>query len=110
MIIKDYFEIIYWAISVCILGVTIYWIKMSPIEAVKTGRELDNQQNKHNSKMDLFLLLFSLRGNPTHRDFVNGLNQIDIVFEDSSEVLSAWEKLLESLNNRTGNTIENLIC
>lgn len=44
-------------------------------------------------------MLFYLRGNPTHRDFVTGLNQIDIVFEDSSEVLTAWGKLYDTLNN-----------
>jgi len=51
--------------------------------------------------------LFSLRGNPTHYDFVNGLNQIDIVFEDEEKVLVAWEKLYESLgNNNLTNPIQ----
>lgn len=100
---KDYFEIIYWIISLLILGFTVYWIAISPIKAVETGRKLDNEQNKYNSKKDLFLKLFSLRGNPTHHSFVNGLNQIDIVFEDSPEVLTAWGKLYDSLNNNNQN-------
>ncbi len=96
---KDYFEIAYWIISLGILGVTVYWIATSPIRAVETGRKLDNEQNKYNAKRDLFLTLFSLRGNPTHYDFVSGLNQIDIVFQDEEKVLVAWEKLYESLGN-----------
>lgn len=109
MTTKDYFEIGYWAVSVLILIATVYWVAISPIKAVQTGRKLDNVQNKHKAKSDLFLMLFSLRGNPTHHNFVNGLNQIDIVFEDSPEVLTAWGKLYESLNNRSqNNTLENL--
>lgn len=103
MTAKDYFEIGYWAVSLIVLGVTVYWIKISPIKAVETGRKLDNEQNKYSAKKDLFLMLFSLRGNPTHHDFVSGLNQIDIVFEDSSEVLTAWSKLYESLGNPNQN-------
>ncbi|MBB6331152.1 hypothetical protein HNP24_002102 [Chryseobacterium sediminis] len=99
MEIKDYIEISYWLISLAILAFTVYWIAVSPIKAVETGRKLDNEQNKYKAKSDLFLMLFSLRGNPTHHSFVNGLNQIDIVFEDSSEVLAAWGKLYDSLNN-----------
>lgn len=106
---KDYFEIAYWIISLCILGFTVYWIAVSPVKAVKTGRKLDNEQNKHKAKSDLFLMLFSLRGNPTHHNFVTGLNQIDIVFEDSVEVLAAWTKLYQSLNDRSqSNGVENL--
>ncbi|MBK5214202.1 MAG: hypothetical protein JJE55_11145 [Flavobacteriaceae bacterium] len=104
---KDYFEIAYWLVSLGILGVTVYWIATSPIRAVETGRKLDNEQNKYNAKRDLFLTLFSLRGNPTHYDFVNGLNQIDIVFQDEEKVLVSWEKLYESLgNNNLSNAVQ----
>jgi|SRR5690606_19177511 len=105
---KDYFEIVYWIISLGILLVTVYWIAVSPIKAVKTGRKLDDEQNKYNAKRNLFLTLFSLRGNPTHYDFVNGLNQIDIVFQDEENVLKAWEKLFDSLGNpNQNNAIQN---
>ena len=100
MTTKDIFEIGYWAVSLIILGVTVYWIKISPIKAVETGRKLDNEQNKYNAKRDLFLTLFSLRGNPTSYDFVNGLNQIDIVFEDVPKVMDAWNKLYDSLGQK----------
>jgi len=97
---KDYFEICYWLVSLLILLATVYYIYTSPIKAVKIGRELDNKQNKHKAKLDLFLQLFSLRGNPTNYSFVNGLNQIEIVFEDSSEVLEAWRNLYEALHHQ----------
>lgn len=99
MTYKDYLEMVFWLLSLITLIVTIYWIAISPIKAVETGRKLDNEQNKYNAKRDLFLTLFSHRGNPTHYDFVNGLNQIDIVFQDEEKVLTAWEKLFESLGN-----------
>ncbi|MBS1928226.1 MAG: hypothetical protein JST95_06510 [Bacteroidetes bacterium] len=103
----DYFEIFYWLVSLLILGVTVYWIKTSPVKAVEIGRKLDNEQNKYNAKRDLFLTLFSLRGNPTHYDFVSGLNQIDIVFQDDQKVLTAWTNLYNSLNqNNQVNQLE----
>lgn len=98
MTTKDYYEIVYWFISLFILAFTVYWIAVSPVKAVQIGRRLDNEQNKDKSKRDLFLMLFSLRGNPTHQNFVSGLNQIDIVFEDSPAVLEAWGKLYDSLD------------
>lgn len=94
----EYFEIAYWIISLVILGCTVYWIYKSPIKAVQIGRDLDNEQNKYNAKRELFLLLFSLRGNPTNYDFVNGLNQIEVVFQDNQNVLTSWNKLYDSLN------------
>lgn len=95
---KDIFEVGYWIVSLIILGFTVYWIKISPVKAVETGRKLDDEQNKYDAKRDLFLTLFSLRGDPAHYEFVNGLNQIDIVFQDEQKVLNAWEKLYDSLN------------
>ncbi|MHC5310781.1 DUF6680 family protein [Myroides sp. LJL116] len=99
MTTKDSLEIIYWIISLGILSFTVYWIAISPLKAVQIGRKLDNEQNKYNAKLELFLTLFSLRGNPTSYEFVNGLNQIDIVFQDNDRVLIAWEKLYGSLDN-----------
>jgi hypothetical protein len=70
----------------------------SPIDAVRVGRQLNNEQQKDNAKRNLFLTLFALRGSPLNYDFVKGLNQIDIVFEDSQPVLDAWHKLYDSLH------------
>ena len=98
MTTKDYFEIAYWTVSLLILSLTVYWIATSPIKAVETGRKLDAEQNKYDSKKELFLTLFSLRGNPANYEFVNRLNQIDIVFQDDDKVLSSWNKYFDSLH------------
>ena len=97
---KEHFEIVYWVINLIILIVTVYWIKVSPVKAVEIGRKLDKEQNKYDAKRNLFLKLFSLRGNPTNYEFVNGLNQIDIVFEDAPKVMEAWNKLYDSLGQK----------
>ena len=92
-------EKLYWIISLLILAITAYAVYISPIKAVKIGRKLNKEQNKYDAKRDLFLELFSLRGNPSHYDFVNSLNKIDVVFQDEKSVLEAWNKLFESLRN-----------
>jgi hypothetical protein len=93
MCTKDILEIIYWWISLGILFATVYYIATGPRNAaenaVRIGRTLNNEQQKDNAKRNLFLTLFSLRGSPVHYDFVKCLNQIDIVFEDVPEVLTA---------------------
>lgn len=93
----------YWIPYFIILIATIYFINKSAINAVKTGRRLDNESQKDATKRDLFLMLFSYRGVPTHEDFVNGLNQIDVVFQDTETVLKAWHELYDALyaQNRT---------
>lgn len=100
MIIKDFLEIGYWVISVGILSATVYYIATGPINAVKIGRKLNIEQQKDNAKRNLFLTLFALRGSPLNYDFVNGLNQIDVVFESDSQVLDAWHKHLNDLHNK----------
>lgn len=97
-------QIVYFnIINILILVITAYYIKSSPVKAVKVGRLLDDEQNKYNIKRELFLTLFSLRGSPTHYTFVNNLNMIDVVFEDTPTVLTAWEKLFTALNTPNSN-------
>lgn len=93
-------EIGYWLISLGVLIATVYYIATGPVNAVKVGRQLNNEQQKDNAKRNLFLTLFSLRGSPVHYDFVTGLNQIDVVFEDTPVVLDAWHNYLRDLNNK----------
>ncbi|ENA1765338.1 hypothetical protein ABF176_002549 [Flavobacterium psychrophilum] len=99
MTLKDRFEIAFWVVSLLILCVTALAVYFAPLKAVEIGRKLNDEQNQQKVKSDLFLTLFSLRGNPTAYTFVNALNQIDIVFQDEPSVLAAWNKLFESLNN-----------
>lgn len=95
---KDHLELVYWIVSTLILIATVYAIYYGPITAVKIGRNLDNEYNKVESKKDLFLTLFAFRGNPVHVEFVNALNQIDVVFEDNPDVLSSWHRYFAALH------------
>jgi hypothetical protein len=96
--IKDWFNIVFLFINAAILCATIYVIRKSPSDAVKIGRQLNDAQLKDNAKINLFFTLFSYRGSPVHRDFVDALNRIDIVFYDTPQVLAAWHKLFDSLH------------
>ena len=84
---KDVIEIVYWIVYLLIVAYTAFYIATGPKNAAENaviiGRELNIQQQKDTAKRSLFLLLFSLRGTPVHYDFVRGLNQIDVVFEDN---------------------------
>ncbi len=97
---KDTLEIIYWVATLAILCINVYVIRYSPINAVEVGRRLNIAQQKDNTKRSLFLLLFSLRGQPVHHDFVRGLNQIEVVFEDVPPVIAAWRVYFASLQNK----------
>ncbi len=98
---KEVFEIVLGIANIFILGITCYFIYRSiysPVDAVKIGRQLNTEKQKDDAKRNLFLLLFSLRGSAITYDFVRGLNQIDVVFEDTPEVLSAWHIHYDSLH------------
>ncbi|MBX9735051.1 MAG: hypothetical protein K2X37_13415 [Chitinophagaceae bacterium] len=105
---KEILEIIYWVATLIILGINVYVIRYAPINAVEIGRRLNVAQQKDNAKRNLFQLLFSLRGQPLHQDFVRGLNQIEVVFEDVPLVIEAWRVHLASLgNNNQANATRN---
>jgi len=111
MTTKENFDIVFGFANIAVLCTTAYFIYrsiFSPIDAVKVGRELNNKKNKDDAKRNLFLLLFSLRGSPLHYDYVRGLNQIDIVFEDTKTVLEAWHIHYDSLQIK-GQVNENQI-
>ncbi len=97
---KDVIEITYWSVSLVVLCITAIYVATSPVRAVRIGRDLNDEQNKYITKRNLFLTLFSYRGTPVHYSFVNGLNQIDVVFHDTQPVLNAWHKYYESLNQK----------
>lgn len=103
MTTKEKLEIIFAVTNVLILCVNSYFIYRalySPIDAVKIGRQLNDEQQKDNEKRRLFLILFSLRGSPISYEFVRALNQIDIVFEDTQDVLDAWHTHYDSLQRK----------
>jgi hypothetical protein len=71
---------------------------LSAIIAVLIGQYLQDRKIKTQAKEWLFRTLFSLRGQPVNHNYVNALNQIDIVFHKNKNVLDAWHKLYDSLN------------
>ena len=108
MNIKDKLEISYWVISLLILIATILAIYYSPIKATKIGRELNEQQSHLTAKMQLFLELFALRGEPVSYRFVEGLNKIKIVFNDDEKVLMAWKNYFNALCKINTDTITSV--
>lgn len=102
------FQIWYWVVNIFLLLISVFFSSRTAIMAVRIGRRLNQEQQKDNAKRNLFLLLFALRGDLLHPDFVRGLNQVDIVFEDSPTVLDAWHKLYDSLQlKEQANAIKN---
>lgn len=100
---KDWVEVGLGLINIIIIGFTCFFIYRSnkvPIEAVRLGRKLNDEQNKDSAKRTLFLRLYALRGTPVHYEYVEGLNQIDIVFEDCQKVLDSWHIHYDSLHNK----------
>lgn len=98
--VPDWFNIVFLFVNSFILIATIYVIRKSPTDAVKIGRKLNDAQSKDNAKINLFFTLFSYRGSPVHKNFVDALNRIDIVYYDVPEVLEVWHKYFESLHQK----------
>lgn len=100
---KDWIDITIGSINIIIIALTCIFIFRSnkiPLKAVQLGRILNDEQNKDSAKRNLFLTLYALRGTPVNYDYVQGLNKIDIVFEDSPLVLAAWHTHYDSLHNK----------
>lgn len=58
-----------------------------------------NRRLRQEAKIDLFLTLMSHRRTfPITQDWVDALNTIDVVFQDSLKVRSAWKAYYESLH------------
>ena len=90
-------SIFFTIINCLILIVTIYYIATAPIRAVKAGRKLNDEQRFDFTKRNLFLTLFSYRGSANHVQFVEALNQIDVIFHGVPLVLQSWHKYYDSL-------------
>jgi hypothetical protein len=90
---RDWFVILVTVINILILVITAIAVYRAPIKAQEIGINLTKKQKRNDEKMNLFLRLFALRGNPLDYGFVLGLNQIEIVFQDNQEVINAWQSL-----------------
>lgn len=98
---KDYIDIAYYVLYLIVVAVTAWYIYRSlktPIDAVKVGRQLNDEQERDERKRNLFLTLFAYRGMPNHFKFVEALNQIEILYHEQPQILQAWYNLYNSMN------------
>lgn len=79
--------------------INLFALFLSPLVAVLVGQYLQEIKIKKEAKASLFRTLFSLRGQAVNHYYVNALNQIDVVFHKNKDVLDAWHKLYDSLND-----------
>ena len=73
-----------------------FFIYFAPIKAVKVAKKLENASGKEEAKRHLFFTLFAFRGNAMSQEFINALNTIDIIFQDTPQVTAAWHALRDS--------------
>ena len=97
---KDVIEVINWCVTASILIATAVYIYLAPLKAVRLAQKLDQIKGREDAKRQLFYTLFSFRGLAINTDFVNGLNTIEIIFQDNKEIIDAWHKLRDAYNLR----------
>jgi hypothetical protein len=86
--LKDYGQLI----SITLIPLIIWFM----------GIQFQNRDTKKKAKLDLFLTLMAhRRKNPPNIEFVNSLNQIDVVFQSDKKVRSAWRSYYDSLNQKS---------
>lgn len=93
-------ELIILIINTIIIGLSVWAIRKSPIDAVRIGRELNETKQKDDAKRELFLQLFENRGQPISFQFVRNLNRIDVVYHDNPSVITAWHQYFEALHQK----------
>lgn len=92
MTIQEFFLTYGQIIAVAVIPV-ILWI---------SGISYQNRKTKRDAKLKLFLTLIANRQfNPPTREYVEALNQIDIVFQNNDKVRRAWRSFLDSLDARS---------
>lgn len=87
-ILRDYGELI----SITIIPFIIWFL----------GTYFQDRKAKKDAKQKLFFKLMANRkSTPISRDWVDGLNQIDIVFQDEPKVRAAWRQFYDALHPRS---------
>lgn len=77
-------------------------ITLIPIFIWLGSRWYQNRDAKRKLKQGLFLNLMSNRKrNPITQEWVDALNQIDVVFQDNNKVRDAWKVYFESLHENS---------
>lgn len=86
--LKDYGELI----SITLMPFIILWI----------GTYFQDRKAKKDAKLNLFLKLMATRkATPISKEWVDNLNQIDVVFQDNKKVRSAWRLFYDALHPRS---------
>jgi hypothetical protein len=81
------------------LGTTIALI-LGPVIAVIMTLWYQARSEKQTAKQRLFAVLMANRSpNPPTTDWVNGLNLIDVVFQDDRTVVGKWHELYDAMNH-----------
>ena len=77
-------------------------VVLIPIIVWYVGIKYQNRKAKKDAQMRLFLVLMANRKkSPISQEWVDGLNSIDVVFQDNKKVRLAWRDYLDSLNQRS---------
>jgi hypothetical protein len=83
--------------------ITIFAIYYGPISALRIQRQLDEDREARNRKLQLFKTLMMYRATPLNLNFVQALNLIDVEFTGNGEkektVRDAWKELLDHFDH-----------
>lgn len=111
---KDYVSIVFMLINAVILCATIYFIKKSPIDAVKTAELLQKNRSdadrKYQNKFYVFASILGLRhALGWNENFVISINQIPIVFHDNQSVLNKLKIFIDKHKNLNGQPVNEVL-
>jgi hypothetical protein len=85
--------------EITIAIITIIAIIVGPIAAVAVTLWHESRKEKRQTQLWLFLTLVAYRqSSPPALEWVNALNQIDVVFYNVPEVIKAWREYYDALN------------
>lgn len=74
-------------------------VTLIPLFVWILGVQFQNRATKRKAKLDLFLQIMANRKKfPPSQEMALGLNQIDIIFQNSSKVRAAWRSYYDALH------------
>lgn len=83
-------------------------VALIPIITWFMGVGYQNRHAKRSAKQELFFTLMANRKAAIiNKDWVDALNQIDVIFQDDKKVRRAWREYLDSLNENSPHFVNN---
>jgi hypothetical protein len=80
--------------------ITVTALIIGPVAAVMITLWYQNRSEKQAAKQRLFSVLMANRlPNPPTNDWVNGLNLVDVVFQNDRAVVEKWHELYDAMNH-----------